>query len=731
MNQLGPGSPRKGSAEALFPGFPTLDIGRLLKVVRKRLWLAGLVAGSFVVLALVYVFTATKIYASNAVIFVPPKNDGAVFDGIKGAKAASWETLDALKSMAEGIQNGAVILRVANKLKLRDDPDFVKPKKGGYTDAEIVELINRRVYASLRRGTRIIDVMVKDKSPERAQKMTKAFVDEFQNLIREQNAATAAKAKKELEQQAAAQLKRVMAAEDALQDFREKNAGMSLEEPAEGKGAPEKKLDELNRLLSASVNALIEKKSEYDQLQKISKNEPEKILEIGEYSTQDYIQKLLTARGVAETEFYRAKNQFGLSHPSYLKAKSNLDGLTSQVRNTALKVGQAISNSYQRAKDNEDQLNAAVREQKLHVLDVTKLRKEFTALSRSVDAAYGTYQSLLDRVNQTDVTAGIDETVIRVFSEPMVPSKPISPKKKITVALAGIFGSFLGLTLVIGIGLMDRTMHNRKQVEATLGIPVLTAIPKAFDACWNLKESIMVTREPFSLVSEGIRSLRTALSSHSPRSVLITSAAPGEGKSFCSANLAVLQANMGYRTLLVDADFRKPKMAEIFTDPLFGEFHEGALATQGRCQETVYPNLYLISCGQFTAPTGEPMNSEHFAAMLWEAYSSFDCVIVDTSPVGAVSDGLSYSRHVDAVVLVVRAGQTPAGSARDALSELKRMRAPIVGCVLNDAVELDRTRDAYVSGSVMGTRHASFPSPASHGHSQDGQFPEPLTFSRG
>ena len=279
-----------------------------------------------------------------------------------------------------------------------------------------------------------------------------------------------------------------------------------------------------------------------------------------------------------------------------------------------------------------------------------------------------------------------------------------------TVALAGAFGSFVGLGLVIGLGLLDRRLHNRNQVESTLGLAVMSEIPKMFEKNWDIKDSIIVTREPFSMVSEGIRGLRTALSAHSPRSVLITSASPDEGKSFCSANLAVLQANMGYRTLLVDADFRKPKMAEIFTDPLHGKGKEGALVTQNLCQETTYENLFLISCGRFTANTGEPMNSEHFAAMLWEAYSAFDCVIIDTSPVGAVSDGLSYARHVDAVVLVVRADQTEAGPARDAVSELKRMRAPIVGCVLNGVKELDKTRDAYVSDAVRESRASSMSS---------------------
>jgi len=269
-----------------------------------------------------------------------------------------------------------------------------------------------------------------------------------------------------------------------------------------------------------------------------------------------------------------------------------------------------------------------------------------------------------------------------------------------------------GLALVVGIGLLDRTLNSRKQVESTLGLAVLAEIPRAFNRDWNLEDSLFVTRDPGSLVSESFRSLRTSLSSFSPRSVMITSPSPEEGKSFCAANLAVLQANMGYRTLLVDADFCRPRMAGIFLDPMRGKAGEGALSAQNTCQETVFKNLYLLSCGRFTSNTGEPMNSEMFARMLNEAYASFDCVIIDTSPINVVSDGLTYSRHADAVILVVRAGETNADSARHAMRELQRMRAGLVGAVLNGVDGGNTVKAAYVSGTsrsmpAIGSREPS------------------------
>jgi len=707
MNQTGSTPSQPSASDPLFPGFPTLDIGRLIKVVRKRIWLAMLIAGAFVALAVFYVLTAKKVYQSSAVIYVDPKNESAAFSGIKGASQASWETLDALKSMAQGISDGTVILRVAKSLDLQNDPDFLKPREGGYSDAEMVEVISRQVNAELRRGTRLIDVSVKDTSPERAKNMTQAFLDEFQALIQEQNVENSNRTRLLLEKEVAEQLVRVNAAEKKVQEFREKNANVPLDEVG---GIANQRLADLDALLSKAATDVIERKAEFDQIEAMgSEVDVERILDIGSEGNQDSIQKLLLARDEKKAQFFRIKQQWEPGHPTYEEYKGDLDGLEEQVRSVAMKVAETIRKNYERAVAREKDLARTVNEQKKTLLGVDKVRNEFRTLTRSVDAAYATYQRLLDRMNDTDASGGFDETVVRTFSPPLVPVKPISPKKKLVVGIAGVFGSFVGLAAVIGIGLLDRKLHSRKQVETTLGLSVLAEIPKAFDGKWDLKDSLFVTKDPNSLVSEGFRALRTSLSSHSPRSVMVCSSSPGEGKSFCAANLALLQAHFGYRTLLVDADFRKPRMAEIFTDPMKGAAASGALATQNLCQETMYKNLFLLSCGRFTSSTGEPMNGEIFASMLWEAYSSFDCVIIDTSPLAVVSDGLTYARHADAVALVVEAGETDASVAKHVASELRRMRAPLVGCILNGVAETNQMQLDYMQTAVRQSAIVSRP----------------------
>lgn len=690
MNQFGASPSQPPSSEPLFPGFPTLDVSRIFSVVWKRLWLMALVAISFVGAAIAYVYIAPKIYESTAVIYVDPKNEGAVFEGIKGVRQASWESLDSLKSMAEGIRNGTVILRVVDRLKLREDPTFLPPKAGGYADAELVEIISKRVKAELRRGTRLIDVVVRDRSPERTRDMANAFVEEFQDLIREQNRLSAEKSRSVLEEEAVAQLARVHEAEEKLQKFREAHPDVSLDDKRD---LSTTKLEDLDKLLSGAANDVLLRKSEWEQYKSIPESDIERVFEIGEYGSQEHVQKLILARNQKRAEFARIKEQYKPGHSTYEAYEGDLRGLETEVRLVAKGIGESIENAYTRSVEHEKKLRETVQEQKVRGIEVDGIMKEFRIYFKNAEAASTTYERLLDRINDTDVTRRVDETVVRTFSEPLVPTKPILPKKALTVAIAGVLGSMAGLILVLGIGLLDRTLHTRSQVESTLGLAVLAEIPKPGAGNQELRETLYMSRGSVSSTNEGIRSLRTSLSAHAPRSVMVMSALPGEGKTFCAAHLAVLQANMGYRTLLVDADFRRPQMASIFVDPIRGKAGAGELTTQGMCQTTAFKNLYLVSCGRFVSDTGEPMSGEIFARMLQEAYASFDCVIIDTSPLLAVSDGLTYSRHADSVVLVVRAGETKADSAKRAVRELQRMRASITGVVLNG---VDKDAVAFV-----------------------------------
>ena len=395
--------------------------------------------------------------------------------------------------------------------------------------------------------------------------------------------------------------------------------------------------------------------------------------------------------------FASVRKQYTPKHSLWISLEGEVVELENAVRQSALEAGEKIRNRYQAAVENEQKLTQAVQEQQTEILKRDSTRKELVKLLGEVEGDRAIFAQLVQRIKETDVAQTPNLSSIRRFQNPRVPEKPVSPNKKLAVVFAGFFGSFLGGAIILGIFLFDRTLRSRAQVEQQLGLPVLAEIP----AIKNLNDDDPLGEilNPHSGVSEGFRALRTALSVSSPRSVLIVSTLPNEGKSFCAINLATLQARLGYRTLLLDADFRKPSLAKILKPKTPIPQSDG----QNLFFQTAVDNLFLLSCGGF-GPNA--VNGEHFAAMLWEAYRNFDCVIIDSSPLGVVSDALGFARYVDSVCLVVRAGLTQSSEVKAVCEELRRMRAPLAGCVLNGSTEPTRAGlhfEAYTKG------HSAFP----------------------
>tara|TARA_B100000927_G_scaffold63204_1_gene49609 strand:+ start:8296 stop:10338 length:2043 start_codon:yes stop_codon:yes gene_type:complete len=678
MNQLGAGQSQASTYDALSPLSETPERSRLMTAIIPRFWLAALIVAVFIGFAVAYVHLAPKVYESVAIIYVDPKGDSAGYDGMRREKG--WDDPVTLLSLAEGIRSGVVILRVVDRLELRDDPGFLANRGFPYTDAEIVELISQNIEVQVRRGTRLIDVTARDRDPERARDMADAFIEEFQSLIREQNSDFVAGKRARLEEEAARQLRRMNAAEDEVQAFRIQHVDIALNEGTDFAGETSSDLD---KKLASAVSETLLRKRDFEHYEGVKNQDIEMVFDISSYGDKKHIQDLLHSRNLAKAEFVRIEKQFKPAHFTYQNGELNLAGLEEQVDVVAAEVGESIENAYRQAELREAQLRKTFKEEKTHLIEVDRVRKEFRSLLRARDSAALTYEELLARIKELNFHEGLDETAVRVFASPLIAATPVLPRKNSTVAIAGVFGAMCGLGVVIGVGLVDRTQKGARKVESSVGLPVLAEVPKALGQEMDLRESFFLNYDANSPVSESLGSLWASLSTHHARSIMIMSASPGEGKTFCAANLAVLLANKGYRTLLVDADFCKQDMAELFIDPMEREVRGEEMTSQNLCQETTFKDLYLISCGRLTSDTGEPMSEEIFVKMLTEAYSSFDYVIIDTSPLNSGKDGLKYASHAEATVLVVGSGKTDFRTAREAAKELKGVRAQLVGCILN------------------------------------------------
>jgi capsular exopolysaccharide synthesis family protein len=268
----------------------------------------------------------------------------------------------------------------------------------------------------------------------------------------------------------------------------------------------------------------------------------------------------------------------------------------------------------------------------------------------------------------------------------------------------------MGVGLVLLLRLMDRSVRNLVQGEQVFSLPGLAAVPDA--PAKHPIDRLITSPSTTPETAEAFRAMRASLSllgkGITARSFLFTSPGSGDGKSYCASNFAITLAHQGYRTLLIDADLRKPALDLI----LLGRRNPSGLIThlQGgedkddgkACTPTSIPNLYLFSAGESgDAHPAELLSGQAFRDLIDDAFKWFHRVVIDTPPVNAVTDALLLAREVDSVAMVIRSGKTTRSDTRHAISKLAMAGARPVGFILNGA-----TKEALSTGYTGDYNHA-------------------------
>jgi capsular exopolysaccharide synthesis family protein len=292
--------------------------------------------------------------------------------------------------------------------------------------------------------------------------------------------------------------------------------------------------------------------------------------------------------------------------------------------------------------------------------------------------------------------------------------------RPLKVALAGILGLFLGGGGAFAAEAMNTTIRRPDELSLLLRVPQLAVIPKfqttsesglrrlasAVSGGGRAKDprsARRLTAEAATQAGEAYRTLRTNLlfSSRAStiRTLVVTSARPHEGKTTTAANLAGSFSQQGLRVLLIDADLRNPRLHHVFSverDPGLASVLAGQTALEDAVRPTALWGLRLMTAGRNPSSPAELLSDPYFRVMLNELRDSFDLIILDTPPVLAAADTAILAAEADAVLMVVRAGQTDRGAAEEALQQIEFVGGRVIGAVLNDPdAELPRYGHYY------------------------------------
>ena len=347
------------------------------------------------------------------------------------------------------------------------------------------------------------------------------------------------------------------------------------------------------------------------------------------------------------------------------------------------------------------------RSQELRTYDLGRLQVDYDKLKREIDADQVIYEQVLTRLKQTDLTKGLEEiqnVPLKVIEPATASYAPVRPDKKKTMWTGILGGLGLGFCFVIGLYMIDNSVRTVNDVETLLDLPVLSAIStrKKLPAEWQTLPSLDTFHHQHGPISESFRTLRSAmilLGRDTDRKViLVTSAVPGEGKSFTACNFAVTLAQAGLSTVLVDLDLRRPTVAKVFFDvaPKVGatDVLAGQAALGTAVQSTSVPNLSVLATGSRAPNPSELLSTEALPTLISRLAKEYDRVVIDSPPVIAVSDPLLISPYVDTILQVVRSLSTPKNVVQRACAALAKSSSNgVSGIVLNQLPT--RTRSYY------------------------------------
>lgn len=356
-------------------------------------------------------------------------------------------------------------------------------------------------------------------------------------------------------------------------------------------------------------------------------------------------------------------------------------------------------------------LNSEINELERQLRNLPAKESEYAELVREKENAQEIYNELNARFATMQLTQDIETEEIRILDPAIVPEFPINGNKKAKAVMGLVTGLLLGVGVVLAIEFLDKSVRTVEDVKKHLKINVLGSIPEvnfaeAFDYQDDKKikmiDNQLVTHDYSPTpIGEAYRSLRTNILFSKDvgrvQTIVITSMAPGDGKSFTSANLAITMAQQKSNTLLIDTDLRRGVQHNTFglpKEPGFSNFLTGSLPLPEIINETHIPNLSVISCGSLVPNPSELLGSHQMQRFLDEVRRRFDLVIFDTPPLNAATDAVVIGTQVDASIIVIRAGKTHREVARQKMELYQHIPAKVMGVILN-GTDVDLAHEGY------------------------------------
>jgi succinoglycan biosynthesis transport protein ExoP len=670
--------------------------------------------------AIFYTKETQKVYQASAMLELDPNAAQPLGDkeggGLDIGAGAYWDTREYYETEYKILTSDRVLRTVVRDLGLTTDMGFLGLKTRPTTpvpEDTAVEALRGRVTVEPVKNSRLLHVLVDDVDPKRAARISDAISNAFidQNLQDAINATSDAVTwlngqvdhiKQDLDQN-----------ENALHKFKQEN-DLPSTSINEASNMLRLEMQELNTALTTTRTKKEELSARYAELKKISPDNPDQLAS-SELLASGYLTSLRTdyQQAVKERDTLLASGKLE-NHPLVREATERVSDtrrvLLAEVKNIQGAVERDLA-VIVRQEAGEAKLFEAARRQ---AVSLNMKEIEYHRLDRTRDENEKLFGMLLSRMKEADLSRMMKVNNIRIVDSAAVPKGPIRPRPLVNLGIGLLSGLLLGAALSWGREQMDRSLKTPEDVEEKLGVTFLGLLPtfaedkekvvaakarvtrKRRPESTTLPPELVVHEAPLSGVAEAARSIRTNIMFMNPdrpyKRLLVSSAAPSEGKTTVACSIAIALAQGGQRVCIVDCDLRRPRLHRIFgragdagvTNVIVGDATVDEVA-----KPTMVQNLWSVPAGPTPPNPADLLHSDRFKKFLSDLSDRFDRVVIDSPPVVPVTDSAIISTLVDGTVFVVRAFATSRHMSRQGLRTLRDVDSPVIGVVLN-AVSLNR-----------------------------------------